>query len=653
MDHGMMTSLQMETVYPRIGRLAFTQSALYRTLLLVLLLIGLIPNTFAAQAQRQIVPLEPGIAIQPPKEIDKLPLSRPLTLTLTARPDHVAQGSYVHFGMAFSPDTPVRSINYKLWINGREVGNWWNENSYNYRFNEPGSFQAQVTATTIMEFRPTREVRSNEVRIVVIRPPDDHGPSPDGYRYQEPTAGIFPEFLSLPQGEEARFNARYSIARGLNIAETSWDGPAGVSGNPNIYIVPTHNLNPGDHAIHFRIRDSKGQVANAQAILRVLGVEYVEPRAHISPETLTLTQGEEAHFRASLGIDRRLEITETRWDGPTGVSHNPESYIVPTGNLEPGTYPIHYHVRDSRQQVAEAQAQLRVRVVEPPYVRPRAQIIPESLTLTQGAEARFLARHRTDPRLDIAETRWEGPAGMSRNPESYVVQTDNLKPGTYPIHYHISDTREQVAEAEASLHIEERSIPPISAAISPKTLRITQGEEAVFRATYQADPRLEVQSRWDGPAGHSDNLDTYLVPTHDLSPGTYTIHYQIRDSQDRSFEAESVLHIMSANGPVHRDDGLLFWLLGGSGALAAGAGLGWWLRQKWPKPKEENQKKPKSRPRKITVKVDPQYDSWRGGFEKTAEAAPQVQLTFIADLGDQDWSDIPDTAPDDRGVNHD
>ena len=90
--------------------------------------------------------------------------------------------------------------------------------------------------------------------------------------------------------------------------------------------------------------------------------------------------------------------------------------------------------------------------VEPPALK--AVIIPERLELTQGEEAAFVSGSSSPVRRVREE--WSGPDNHSGSGKRFVVSTEGLSPGTYPIRLLMTDTTERSSRAVATLVVRAR-----------------------------------------------------------------------------------------------------------------------------------------------------------------------------------------------------
>lgn len=90
--------------------------------------------------------------------------------------------------------------------------------------------------------------------------------------------------------------------------------------------------------------------------------------------------------------------------------------------------------------------------VEPPALK--AEIIPEHLELTQGEEAAFVSGS-SSPERSVREE-WSGPDNRSGSGRRFVVSTESLSPGTYPIRLSVTDNTERSSRAVATLVVRSR-----------------------------------------------------------------------------------------------------------------------------------------------------------------------------------------------------
>lgn len=437
--------------------------------------------------------------------------------------------------------------------------------------------------------------------------------------YIKPAARISPPTLTLIQGKQALFRARHRVDPRLE-AETRWEGPAGSSDNPNSYAVATHDLEPGSHAIRYLVRDSRGQVARAEAELRIEAA-FRKPVARIRPETLTLTQGEEAVFQGSYETDPRLEISGRRWNGPDGRRENTDSYTLPTHDLAAGDHPIRFEVVDAQGQVARARAQLSI--IPAPALR--IEIMPPQQRLLPGDHVRFGAVVHDDGSRRYAY-RWTGPGDREATGDSFAVTADAALIGDHEITLRVSDDLGRSATAHAGLHI----TAPVLSLHRESDNNIDAGGTVLLWGVVTPDAPVENLRLHIGAeeAGRPIELDVPYPISFD-TPGDFRVYLTGRLADLRLESQPQFIRVGSAPTPFGDD---LPWLLWGSAGLAAFAGLGWWLRQRL---------KPPVSPPRISVAVNPNFDQWDGGFEHTADPDLGVRLAVVVDPGEQTWDEEP------------
>lgn len=171
------------------------------------------------------------------------------------------------------------------------------------------------------------------------------------------------------------------------------------------------------------------------------------------------------------------------------------------------------------------------------------RIIPPALPVTAGEPAVFTAQVSPEGQVRY---RWQGPDGQRSGSREFRVDTRALAARRHAIGLQVVDEFKRTASARSFLQIAPAYRPP-AARITPGTLTVTQGEEAVFRAVDESDPRLTVRRRWTGPAEPGGDTDRYVIPTGDLAPRSYAIGYALRDSQGRVAEAQARLTVRPAN----------------------------------------------------------------------------------------------------------
>jgi len=460
--------------------------------------------------------------------------------------------------------------------------------------------------------------------------------------YQQPIARISPSTLSVTQGEEATFQARYRADDRLKM-ERRWDGPAGVSLNSDSYAVPTRDLAPGNHAIHFQVRDAQGQVARAEAELRV-EASYRKPVVRIQPQTLTLTQGQEGGFQGRYEIDPRLDIAHRLWEGPAGVRQDSDSYTLSTRELETGRHSIHFEVTDTQGRVARATAQLQIE----PLAELVVEISPSQRQLLPGERIRFEAVMH-DPQPRRYAYRWTGPGAGDALGDSFSVTAGQALVGDHDITLRVRDELGRSAIAHARLQI----VAPELTLHGASDTDIQAGDTLLLRgevspAAPVEDLRLHIGA--DDPGRPVELNEPFPISFE--TPGNYRVHLSGRVA-DLMLQTRPRLIRVGGASPLPDDRPTpsslppWLWWAGGAGLAVLGGG-GWWLRRKLRKavPRATT---PNSG---ISVVVNPNLGQWQGGFHKLPEASPGVRLALVVDPGEQAWHDTPGETPDDRDSNH-
>lgn len=87
------------------------------------------------------------------------------------------------------------------------------------------------------------------------------------------------------------------------------------------------------------------------------------------------------------------------------------------------------------------------------------------------------------------------------------------------------------------IHVIEDWLEP-EAVISPRTLTVQSGQDAIFESLSEIDPQSRQWLYWSVSTGHRGTGDKFLIKTDKLKPGKYPIELKARDDRKR----ESIAH---------------------------------------------------------------------------------------------------------------
>ncbi len=105
------------------------------------------------------------------------------------------------------------------------------------------------------------------------------------------------------------------------------------------------------------------------------------------------------------------------------------------------------------------------------------------------------------------------------------------------------------------LHVINSWVTP-EAVISPAKLTIRQGEKAVFTSLSETDPESRQWLYWSLSAGHRGSDERFVINTHKLAPGQYTIELIVKDDRKKESitNAYLVIYDKDSEDPSERGE---------------------------------------------------------------------------------------------------
>ncbi len=160
-------------------------------------------------------------------------------------------------------------------------------------------------------------------------------------------------------------------------------------------------------------------------ILSIIGqpVAYAEPKAVVSPATLSINAGAKVIFR-NTGSN-----TNVRYYWQFGEQSGHQSSFQPsTQNLKPGDYRVLLTLTDSQKQQSHAYATLTVKGAKADKSSSMLDIMPAQVTVIAGDDIEFMNRYESQGKN--LKYRWKFQKQHSSKPR-FILKTKSLKPGRY------------------------------------------------------------------------------------------------------------------------------------------------------------------------------------------------------------------------------
>jgi PKD repeat protein len=258
---------------------------------------------------------------------------------------------------------------------------------------------------------------------------------------------------------------------------------------------------------------------------------YPQPEAVIAPESLRVRQGEVARFTSRSTHAPDTSISEA-WSGPLGEGTG-HAFLVNTKSLKPGRYKIMLQIVELRRQITNALAAFPQRR----SATASAELIVEPAPV-QSVDVPNLIGQQKQYALEILE---EAGLRVGRMEERVSDRKAGIVVDQMPEPGGVSKlgSAMDLVIAKAQTH------PEPTAVITPKTLRVRQGEVARFesRSDYETGDRSS--EVWNGPSGAGKG-HSFRFDTKGLKPGEYKVSLTVTDAHRQSDTASAVLIVEPA-----------------------------------------------------------------------------------------------------------
>ncbi|XP_070560391.1 basement membrane-specific heparan sulfate proteoglycan core protein-like isoform X2 [Ptychodera flava] len=252
-----------------------------------------------------------------------------------------------------------------------------------------------------------------------------------GETMEEPTVRIDPRFVDVEEGDEVRMTC---IATGFPPPQLKWTGGQGGILNPKhsfingVFTIP--EVEKSDEAEYFC------EASNAAGSVKVRTVIYVSaslsPRVSITPEVLSIQEGEQAVLLCTSSGDPKPSISWTRVDlSMPSTARQQSGYLIiqRITQADAGSYKC---TASNGVEMDEGIATISVtgRIREPPSVR----VEPSSVSVAVGGTAVVRCIAEGDPLPTVTWSRADGQLAANHlmlDNVLRIVQADIADSGAY------------------------------------------------------------------------------------------------------------------------------------------------------------------------------------------------------------------------------
>ncbi|XP_078373536.1 basement membrane-specific heparan sulfate proteoglycan core protein-like [Oculina patagonica] len=339
----------------------------------------------------------------------------------------------------------------------------------------------------------------------------------------KPQVSVSPASFSVREGDAAQFRCS---ASGFPAPVLQWHGGPGgrlppeaktSNGNGLLTFDAVKKVHQGEY---FCTASNLGGISSTGTFLNVSAPGSV-PTISVTPNTLTVLEGEEARFECSAKGDPTPTISWSRENGQlpqSSSSVNGLLSILPTTLEDGGAY-----VCTAANTFGADGVLVTLTVERDTSVRPTAVVSPANQTVDEGASALLSCQVSGDPYPSIQWTRVGEELTDNHVVTEGLLQIQEATKEDEGMYVCVAQNKKGVKQATGIVNVKSKEMPKIE--IMPaRRLTVTGGETVVFRCVVKAGnppPAVVWEREEHEPLNSSNDGVLVISPASGDSQGKY------------------------------------------------------------------------------------------------------------------------------------